>query len=572
MARDGRLAGTQEGEKTNLWRGTKTTFQRLERKGLIKEGWIYMVGDASIDAPGLNNSKEGIIYIGLSGNRYVKFGGGDGSKGEKGDKGDKGDPGETPDLTDIYEQLSESTNMVEAVGWYKAAYDASHKGENEYQKVLTIKPNTFVVLNVVSHCFGSPNPNIIMFSAMGEACMRSLMNTEFVWAKDSDGFHIYAPTFKYATPAVPSYVFQIVQCYYDRDNLEFHNTENIYQTVSKVNNPQIIYQAAPPTADESLTFNIRNSAASIDVSEYSDFIGDVKDSSNSATIAVSNSKVSKIYRFTFTKNLEDGIVITNPSGMRFCKVEEQISQGETITFTSVVNDADGWVYQKQNASIMPADDSIEIEWKDGIPYIKAVGGFDPSTLAAVATSGSSEDLTDRGYGGLFVCRSINNDTGEPSSSSGWGGSISGAKSSNGYRDFVHPNYIDSWVKLYTPFILGKAKEKKVYYVPNSASYNIPSDADAVILRRDDFPDDTDEMAQDYINITLPSTADPGKRIDIICTNFSKQTQKSILLYVKAQSGYYSEGSGYLYMLYQGVAKTFIFDGNTSDYNGGWLYK
>lgn len=190
-------------------------------------------------------------------------------------------------------------------------------------------------------------------------------------------------------------------------------------------------------------------------------------------------------------------------------------------------------------------------------------------LARVATTGSSEDLVDGGY--LFgnSVTKIEDEYGVPSGSSSSSGAVKSLKG----KVIVSSGYLNSWINKYTPYILGRAKEKKIYYVPNQTTWNIPSDAEIVILRRDDFPTDTDEMTQDYIEIYLPDGIQIGRQIYIIATNYSSINQKPITLRVKAVRGKNSEAGYYLRYLYQGSNIIFTYyGGSQDDYDGGWANK
>lgn len=543
-------------------------------------------------------------------------------------------------ISDLAAAIREKTDLASTHKMYTRQYDPEHAGPNDYMKVLSCNASVPLALNVTASAFGGTSNNAVWASGLASAYLLVLRKFNYVAVIEDGVLSLYVPTLKYDSRNLPSYTYQVV----NGKDVVWHDHEYADLTAKRICGESIVMQSAPaPTIEGSRTFPVASGVGSVSLLDCSDFVGEVSDDTQRATVTVSNEEEGSVYRFTYTKGLPNGVAITSASGVVYCDITDPINAGDVITYTSVSNAKNGWLSAYQRALVTSSDQSVGVKNVDGV-FDLHVDPFDLSQLARVALSGSSGDLTDEGYnvqtevrvdsngkivGGAFynsilsvlknfrlMSREAFNSWVEaykPASKSddpvGELARVATTGSSadlvdTGYRVWYQVNsldgngvpssrkseagtlaqsykrvegisdkYLSSWINLYTPYILGRAKEKKIYYVPNQTTWNIPSDAEIVILRRDDFPDDTDEMTQDYIEIYLPDGIQIGRQIHIIATNYSSINQKSITLRVKAVRGKNSEAGYYLRYLYQGINIIFTYyGGSQDDYDGGWANK
>ncbi len=355
------------------------------------------------------------------------------------------------------------------------------------------------------------------------------------------------------------------------------------------------------------------------MSDATDYIGNVTDNSQRVIISADGASVSKQYRFTFTRSLPTGCKIVGDGGVTYCEITDQVLQGDVITFTSVSNTENGWIYSKTGAGIVSSDGSVNIDWVDGQADLSVSGGgFDPSTLAKVATSGSSEDLVDGGY--LFgnSVTKIEDKNGIPSGSSSSSGAVKSLKG----KVIVSTNYLSSWINKYTPFIIGKfeallnaisvrketlsvdadgkvtgysatnledinefgeslitsnyfnmwvekfkpaSKGKKIYYITSQEDYHIPQDADIVILKRSDFPQYIESQSMIAF---LPQGCEVGKEIIVITSVPSYKDVGLVLpidIYIKN-----IDDNMIIARVSSGYYRRFVYCGTTEDLADGWV--
>lgn len=544
-------------------------------------------------------------------------------------------------ISDLAAAIREKTDLASTHTMFTRQYDPEHAGPNDYMKVLSCDASVPLALNVTGSAFGGTSNNAVWASGLASAYLLVLRKFNYVAVIEDGVLSLYMPTLKYNSQNLPSYTYQVV----NGKDVVWHDHEYADLTAKRICGETIVMQSAPaPTIEGSRTFQVASGVGSVSLLDCSDFVGEVSDDTQRATVTVSNEEEGSVYRFTYTKGLPNGVTITNASGVVYCDITDPINAGDVITYTSVSNTKNGWLSAYQRALVTSSDQSVKVKNVDGV-FDLHVDPFDLSQLARVALSGSSEDLTDEGYnvqtevrvdlngkivGGAFynsilsvlknfrlmsreafnswveeykpasksddpvgeLARVATTGSSEDLVDTGYciytkagaiadysdghpiqtSGPIGGVKLLKNYR-IVSTDYLDSWINKYTPYILGRAKEKKIYYVPNQTTWNIPSDAEIVILRRDDFPSDTDEMAQDYIDLYLPDGIQIGRQIHIIATNYSAVNQKPITLNVRATRGKNSEAGYYLRYLYQGSNIIFTYyGGSQDDYDGGWANK
>lgn len=470
------------------------------------------------------------------------------------------------EIDGLRDSLKDKVSKSELIQWNRSPYTADHAAENDYQKVLTIDYDSSLWLNAVSMCFGNKADNQIWLNTLGDVTLTMIFGWDFVVARNGDKTTLYVKTFKYDTPAVPSYTFQIVQ--YTGSEIVWH--DNAFETLSKATAARTIYQPQPPKKEDSVVFDIQNSAARLQMDNSINFIGDVKDSSSTAVLTVSGNEVSKMYQFTFTKTI-NGLTIKSVGGVQYCSISETILQGDVVTFTVVSNSINGWIYSKQGAAIQSSDGSVKVNWIDGIADLSVSGGGGSDDCQL-----KSNMLTERTqinsaaadqYPSAVAIRDwvnyINLAVNFRYENNAWVGMTKSISAMKGYDD---PLLTRTAIVQYVDAKLSK----KIYYVPKDTPWNIPSDADVVILRRSNFSDDLSEMEDDHITILLPDNVAVGKHIDVVFTNINRQTQQIFGLHVKASRGLNSQGNGYLIRLYQGQTRSFVYyGGEQDDYDGGW---
>lgn len=404
-------------------------------------------------------------------------------------------------IADLTLSLSGKVGKSDIKGWTMPSYNAQHAGDNDYVKILTASDSVPLSINARKVVFGTTSSNTIVLTAAGDASLVTLLDWG-LYATIDTSTHImtlYAKALKYSTPAVPTYVFHVAS----GSGVELHTNTFADLSARKVYAANVVKTNISLPDTGAISFALSHGVASVSLADSSDFIG-TTNGANRATVKASNASEGKMYRFTFDKRLEGGFCVKNGNGSTtYIDITDPIEAGDVVILTSVSNTSHGWTASYTRASVKSSDGSVKVTMSEGVADLHVEHPSLP-TLAEVATSGSSEDLTDTGYG--LQTGVIPNASGEIVGGSGYFNL--GVKAlKNGV--LLTKEAFNDWVRKYKP-----GRKEKSYGIIDDSPMRIIDSVDAVEVKVD-MDSGGDENAR--IKVYLPIDPPHLYRVEIYCS-------------------------------------------------------
>lgn len=271
----------------------------------------------------------------------------------------------------IYSTITETNKKANRVidhTWNQPSYSASAGGT--HVKICDIPSDCVCVMNVRKSVYGYPSINTLWIGNNNSLDFKSLTETDIVATVSSRICTLSVPAHTASGTPLHTYDFEIsVLNKDDLSAITWYDDANYYSP-SRPTKPNIVMQQSAPVTDGSLAFNVNSSThvASVSVDGYTDFVGMLTEDSTSAVLVkLSDEAEGSVYRFTFDHAIDGGVSFSNSNASTvYCEVSQVIHAGDTITLTAVSNTADGWIASVSSAGIISSDNSVNIEWENGV--------------------------------------------------------------------------------------------------------------------------------------------------------------------------------------------------------------
>lgn len=250
------------------------------------------------------------------------------------------------------------------------AYSASNVGK--YAVVLSVPTNRRLTLSISSNAngYGSSNVVYLVGGQQNSSAYQLLGDGGFAIRHDMYAGKVYLCVPCLSSQYAPRKTYHAQVLFYsesDRTEIVVPQTQTIYDG-DWIDKAQTIYTA--PLKDTE-PFNVSSAGVgSIDLENYSSFLGKCTSDMDSVTIHVENELAGQIYNLTFDHDVTDGITIDNGGSTTYCTVSETVKAGDVITLTAASNTSNGWIYSHIGAPIESPDGSILVEISDGVTKLK----------------------------------------------------------------------------------------------------------------------------------------------------------------------------------------------------------
>lgn len=253
-------------------------------------------------------------------------------------------------------------------------YSSANVGK--YAVVLSVPTNRRLTLSISSDSNGYGYFNVIHVVGGQQRCSAYQLTSDIRFAIRNDAqagkLHLCVPCL--SSPHEPRKTYNAQVLFYsesDRTEIVAPQTQTIY---SIAEDAQTIYSIA---LKDTHPFNVSSAGVgSIDLENYSSFLGKCPSEMDSVTIHVENELAGQIYNLTFDHDVTDGITIDDGGSTTYCTISETVKAGDVITLTAVSNTSNGWIYSHIGAPIQSPDGSILVEISDGVTKLKV----DPEKL------------------------------------------------------------------------------------------------------------------------------------------------------------------------------------------------
>ncbi len=250
------------------------------------------------------------------------------------------------------------------------AYSASNVGK--YAVVLSVPTNRRLTLSISSNAngYGSSNVVYLVGGQQNSSAYQLLGDGGFAIRHDMYAGKVYLCVPCLSSQYAPRKTYHAQVLFYsesDRTEIVVPQTQTIYDG-DWIDKAQTIYTA--PLKDTQ-PFNVSSAGVgSIDIENYSSFLGKCPSEMDSVTIHVDNELEGQIYNLTFDHDVTDGITIDDGGSTTYCTISETVKAGDVITLTAASNTANGWIYSHIGAPIESTDGSILVEISDGVTKLK----------------------------------------------------------------------------------------------------------------------------------------------------------------------------------------------------------
>lgn len=250
------------------------------------------------------------------------------------------------------------------------AYSSANVGK--YAVVLSVPTNRRLTLTVSSNAngYGSSNVVYLVGGQQNSSAYQLLGDGGFAIRHDIQAGKVYLCVPCLSSQYAPRKTYHAQVLFYsesDRTEIVVPQTQTIYDG-DWIDKAQTIYTA--PLKDTQ-PFNVSSAGVgSIDLENYSSFLGKCPSEMDSVTIHVENELAGQIYNLTFDHDVTDGITIDDGGSTTYCTVSETVKAGDVITLTAASNTSNGWIYSHIGAPIESPDGSILVEISDGVTKLK----------------------------------------------------------------------------------------------------------------------------------------------------------------------------------------------------------
>lgn len=120
-----------------------------------------------------------------------------------------------------------------------------------------------------------------------------------------------------------------------------------------------------PVSPSAYSFNIDHTGHGyVDMDGKTDFIGKPSEDLTNAEVTLDNYVSNTVYRFTFSKNIEEGVKFISSDDSEtepLLDITERVSAGDVLTITTVTG---GWIYDL-NRGLVASDGTLKQEIEDG---------------------------------------------------------------------------------------------------------------------------------------------------------------------------------------------------------------
>lgn len=261
------------------------------------------------------------------------------------------------------QSLDRKVSLSADLSFSAPAYSSANVGK--YAVVLSVPINRRLTLSISSDSNGYGYFNVIHVVGGQQRCSAYQLTSDIRFAirKDAQAgkLHLCVPCLSSQYEPRKTYNAQVL--FYsesDRTEIVTPQTQTIY---SRAEDAQTIYSIA---LRDTQPFDVSSAGVgSIDLENYSSFLGKCPSEMDSVTIQVENELAGQIYNLTFDRDITSGIIIKSGS-TTYCTISETINAGDVITLTAVSNTSNGWIYSHIGTPIESPDGSIIVEISDGV--------------------------------------------------------------------------------------------------------------------------------------------------------------------------------------------------------------
>lgn len=272
------------------------------------------------------------------------------------------------EVTNLQPALDDKVTLSSDLSFSAPAYSASNVGK--YAVVLSIPTNRRLTLTVSSNAngYGSSNVVYLVGGSQNSSAYQLLGDGGFAIRHDIQAGKVYLCVPCLSSQYAPRKTYNAQVLFYsesDRTEIVVPQTQTIYGS-DWIDKAQTIYTA--PLKDTE-PFNVSSAGVgSIDLENYSSFLGKCPSEMDSVTIHVENELAGQIYNLTFDRDVTGGITIDDglSTPTVYCAISESVKAGDVITLTAASNTSNGWIYSHIGAPIESPDGSILVEISDGV--------------------------------------------------------------------------------------------------------------------------------------------------------------------------------------------------------------